>query len=278
MWTDNFDTLYFNGCSFTEGGGLEERTENVKQAYKEKYNIIYKSEKDVSYPSLIQKKLPNLKIINEAKSGSGSERIVRKAYEFITKNGLKKSQKTIFFFEIQRAINRLDVYSNKYNKYLVANVDYNQNGKINDTQTTLNWIYGPQMDEEYRNKTRELIKEYSEYFIHPLKYEENVCYSFLGLISFLQKNNITFFVSGGLHYFTNHINFNNYFPNFLDNHLLKIDYNNKTYDDITSLANNNKMQICDDVGVEISKDGHPGIFAHQIWADGIINFLNKKYL
>ena len=263
---------------FYQGGGLEERTINVKLAYKEKYNIEYNSEKDVSYPALIQKKFPNIKIINEAKSGSGSERIVRKAYEYITKNGIKKSQKTIFFFEIQGAINRLDVYSNKYNRYLVANVDYKDTGKINDTQTTLDWIYGPQMDEEYRNKTRNLIKEYSEYFINPIKYEQNVCYSFMGLISFLKQNNIQFFVSGGLHYFTNHINFNNYFPNFFENHLLKIEYNNKIYDCITTLAGNNKMQITDDVGIDISCDGHPGIFAHRIWADGIINFLNKKYL
>jgi len=141
MLKDRFDTIYFNGCSFTEGGGFERGKYWVSDVYKEQYNFGYNNEKDVCYPTIVQKLLPEIKVINEAKSGSGSEKIIRNVYEYIYKNGIEKSKKTLFILEIQEAINRLEVFSNKYNQYLVANVSYDSKGKILDTQTTLDWIY-----------------------------------------------------------------------------------------------------------------------------------------
>jgi hypothetical protein len=38
------------------------------------------------------------------------------------------------------------------------------------------------------------------------------------------------------------------------------------------------MRISDEVGLDISTDGHPGAQAHQMWANGIYNFLQNKYL
>ncbi len=279
MWQNKFDTLYFNGCSFTEGGGFEDGKYWLKNAYKEKYNFLYKNEKDVCYPTIIQKKFPNIKVINEAKSGSGSERIIRKVYEYVLKNGLEKSQKTLFILEIPSAINRLDIYSNQYNKYLVANVTYNQKNTIEDTQTTLNWIYGPQLEEEYRNKTRQLIKEFSKYFVHPIEYEKRVAYEFLGLFSYLEKNNISFLVEYSRYFDDNvFIEFNKFFKNFTKEYMFDIEINGKRYNNIVGMGGSEKCLICDEVGSDISVDGHPGYRAHQLWADGIIDFLNKKYI
>ena len=278
MLKDRFDTIYFNGCSFTEGGGLEETKDWVKQAYETKYNVTFKNEKDVCYPTIVQNNFKDIKVINDAKSGSGSERIVRRIYEYIHKHGVEKSQKTLFIVEIQSAINRLDIFSNKHNEYLVANVSYNDKGEIQDTQTVIDWIYGPPLDEDYRNKTRSIIREFSEYFINPIQYEKNVCYSYIGLLSFLQKNNISFLVSGNLYYFKTFYKFDYYFPNFFENHLLKVEYNGKEFDDIINFCGVNKKTIMDEIGPEISNDGHPGYFGHLLWGMGIVEFLNKKYI
>ena len=162
MITNRFDTIYFNGCSFTEGGGFEKGKHWLHRAYKEKYDFIYENEKAVCYPTLIKNKL-GIDVINEAKSGSGVDRVVRKVYEYIEKYGIGKSQKTLFILEIPDDISRLDVYSNELNEWLVANVEYDYNtAKITDVQTTLNWIYGPPLEEEYRFKTRKSVKEFSE--------------------------------------------------------------------------------------------------------------------
>lgn len=277
MLKDRFNTIYFNGCSFTEGGGLEEGKLWIKNAYKEKYNIEWKSEKDVCYPTLIKNEL-GINVVNDAKSGGGAERIVRRVYEYIFRNGIEKSQKTLFILEIPEAITRLDIYSNKYNQYLVANVSYKENAKIDDTQVVIDWIYGPSLDEDYRNKTRNIIREYSEHFINPIFYEKNVCFKYVGLISFLLQNNIEFFVSGNLQYFYNFFNTQLYFPNFEQNNILSIDINGKTYNDIFYYCGKSGKRICDELGDEISTDGHPGIFGHRDWANGIIDFINKKYL
>jgi hypothetical protein len=85
MIENKFHTIHFTGCSFTEGGGFEDGKQQLKSEYKRKYGFLYKNEKDVAYPSLLQSKL-NLKIINDAKSGSGVERTIRKIWEYIRKN------------------------------------------------------------------------------------------------------------------------------------------------------------------------------------------------
>ena len=277
MINDKFNTIYFNGCSFTEGGGFEYGKYWVRNAYKEQYGFEYKSEKDVCYPTLIKNKL-GINVINEAKSGSGSERIIRKAWEYIHNNTIEELRKTLFIFEVPGAINRLDVFSNKYNKYLVANVTYDNKGNIEDTQTTLNWIYGPQLDEEYRNNTRRIIREYSEHFIHPVKYEQNIAYSFLGLFSFFYQNGIEFYVSGDIQYFISYLSFDKVLPNFNYNHLLKVNINDKIYHSITHMCGDTKTTIVDEVGKDVVNDGHPGYKGHQMWADGIIEFLNNEYL
>jgi len=41
-------------------------------------------------------------------------------------------------------------------------------------------------------------------------------------------------------------------------------------------TNTNNIRISDDI--KNSTDGHPGLFAHQKWADGIVELINNKYL
>ena len=272
---NNIDTIYFNGCSFTEGGGFEYGKYWVREAYKKQYGFEYKSEKEVCYPTIVQNLLPNIKVINEAKSGSGAERVIRKMWEFIETHTIEQLRKTIFILEIPGAINRLDVYSNKYNEYLVGNVTYGNNGNIEDTQTVIDWIYGPQLDEDYRNKTRQILKEYSEYFIHPVKYDENVFRSFFGLFQFLIQNEIQFYISGDVYFASMNTLFKQYIPNFNEKYVLNLNINGIIHQSIVGFCGYTKTTIMDEIGADIVQDGHPGFKAHKMWGESIVNFLNE---
>jgi hypothetical protein len=278
MNLSNYDTIYFNGCSFTEGGGFEAGKFWIKNAYKEQYGFEYKNEKEVCYPTIVQNLLPNCKIINEAKSGSGTERIIRKVWEYIFKNRLDKVKKTIFILELPGSTNRLDLFSNQEFKHLVGNVDYNENGKINDTQVTLDWIYGPPLDAEYRNKLRRIIQEYSEEFIHPEIKEKQVAYSLFGLANFMLINNIEFYITGNTSYTEYHLNLQYDYPTFNNEHILKLKIGSTYYNNIVSLAGDTQTQICDEIGEDVTTDGHPGFKAHRAWGEAIVEFLNNKYL
>lgn len=273
---DNIHTIYFNGCSYTEGGGFESKKESVKKAYKEKYGFEYNSEKDVCYPTIVQKLLPHINIINEAKSGAGADRIIRKAWEYIEKSKLEDLKKTIFILEIPSSISRLDIYSNKHNRYLVANVDYDyKTTKVNDVHIITNWIYGPNLDVEYTNKTKEIIKDYSNYFINPIEYDTNLTRSFFGLFKFFIENNIEFYVSGELYYFKYNKLFNNYFSEFIENNILNVNINGNIYQNIITYCLDTKGSIQNEVGKDISYDNHPGYKVHISWGEAIVNFLKE---
>lgn len=277
MINNKFNKIYFNGCSFTQGGGFESDKYHVKKAYKEQYGFEYKNEKDVSYPTIVQNLLPNIKVINEAKCGTGTERVIRKVWEYIFSNKLKDVKKTIFILELPGATTRLDLFSNTYLKELVGNVYYNSQGKINDTQVAFDWIYGPDIKEEYKNKLRRIIKEYSEEFIHPEMHEKNVAYSLFGLSNFMLMNEIEFYFTGYTEYTEYNLNPNQYYPKFNDEHILRLKINDKYYHNIMYYGIDAKTLIVDEIGANITTDGHPGFQCHKVWAESIVDFLNKKY-
>jgi hypothetical protein len=278
MNLSNYNTIYFNGCSFTEGGGFEDGKYWIKNAYKEQYGFEYKNEKEVCYPTIVQNLLPNHRIINEAKSGSGTERVIRKVWEYIFSHRLDDVKKTIFILELAGATNRLDLFSNKHFKELVGNVVYNEEGKIDDTQVVFDWIHGPQLDEEYRNKLRTIIKEYSEEFIHPELKEKQVAYSLFGLANFMLMHNIEFYITGDTSYTEYHLNLQYDYPTFNNEHILNLKIGIAYYNNIVNMANETKTKIYHEIGVDVTTDGHPGFKAHKVWGEAIVDFLNNKYL
>ena len=278
MIQDKFNTIYFNGCSFTEGGGFEEGKHWIKNAYKEQYGFEYKNEKEVCYPTIVQRLLPDIKVINEAKSGAGTERVIRKVWEYIFKHKLEDVKKTIFILELPGAVNRLDLFSNRHYKRLVGNITYDNRGKIEDTQVVIDWIYGPQLDEEYRNKLRRILKEYSEEFMHPNIQDKNVSYSLFGLANFMLLHNIEFYFTGDTSYTEYHLNLQYDYPTFNNDHILKLKIQSNYYNNIYHMADKTKTKIVDEIGNDITTDGHPGFQAHNYWGEAIVEFLNNKYL
>jgi hypothetical protein len=277
MNLNKYDTIYFNGCSHTEGGGFEASKPNIINAYKEQYGFEYKSEKEVCYPTIVQNLLPNIKVINEAKSGAGTERVIRKVWEYIFSRRLSDVQKTIFILELPGAVTRLDLFSTKQFKHLVGNVQYGNGGKIKDTQVAIDWIYGPQLDEEYRNKLRKIIKEYTEEFMHPEIQDKKVAYSLFGLANFMLMHNIEFYFTGDTSYTEYHLNLQYDYPTFNSEHILQLKINNKYYSNIIQLVLDTKTQISYELGFDITKDGHPGFQAHKMWGEEIAQFLKNKY-
>ena len=84
---ENYEFIfYFGGTSITKGGGFEPLSarKDIRPMYKEKYGIDLPSQEECSYASIIAKNLKATKFINDAKSGSGTKRIIRKATEYIT--------------------------------------------------------------------------------------------------------------------------------------------------------------------------------------------------
>jgi len=106
MIKDRFEIAYFNGCSFTQGGGLEtendvdwneidsngiekdlkEGRRDVLKIYNEVYGMPYwNSRLDVAYPSIFAN-ITQLQTINDAQSGGGIERIIRTYRKNYTNN------------------------------------------------------------------------------------------------------------------------------------------------------------------------------------------------
>lgn len=278
MIKDKFNQIYFNGCSFTEGGGFESNKENIKIAYKEQYGFKYESHVDVCYPTLVGKQM-GIKIINDAKSGSGTDRTIRKVYDYIFKNKLDEVKKTLFILELPEAINRLDIFSNKYNKYLIANTNYDSNRKVESVHPTFNWITeGYIKDELYKDTIASIIKQYSNSCINPTQWELETAKKYLGLCSFFELHNIEYYISGNITYCINQIDFNKFISNFRNNRILKLNINGHIENNIVTLSEKTKTRILDEIGVDVTHDGHPGFHAHQLWANGIVEFLNNKYL
>ena len=256
---------------------VEEKT-HIHQAYKEKHGFEYKNEKEVCYPTIVQNLLPDIKVINEAKSGTGTERVIRKVWEYIFSRRLADVQKTIFILELPGAVTRLDLFSIKHFKELVGNVEYGNGGKIKDTQVVFDWIYGPPLDEEYRNKLRRIIREYSEEFIHPELQDKKVAYSLFGLANFMMMHNIEFYFTGDTIYVEYQLNLQYDYPTFNSEHILKLKIGNVEYNNIVHMAHETKTQIGHEVGFDVTTDGHPGFKAHRVWGEAIVEFLNNKYL
>ena len=120
--------LYANGSSITAGGGFEPiqyRTE-VREKYKEKGIDLPETQLECSYPYFLSKKL-GLTCINDAKSGSGIDRMIRTTFDWILKNP-DKIEHTLFVFEPQIGI-RLDWYVKEWKDYGIVNAHLNERGE-----------------------------------------------------------------------------------------------------------------------------------------------------
>jgi hypothetical protein len=265
---------YFNGCSFTQGGGLEtendvdwnERDENgneppltdgrrfILKKYNEKYGIPYwKTRLDVAYPSVFSE-MTGIESINEAKSGGGLERLIRKTQRFVMDNFERKNE-MLLILELPD-YSRLEFYSKKYKDYLLFNYTIGNDNDIEDWFVCKDYAFKTHNDEN--NYLRAQFQAVRDSILYPKEIIRNLNIQLVNFLSFLRLNGVRFYISRDIDYSL-------------------IQYKGVSFSDSVipfggphEFAQKNNGCIKDEVDVE---DVHPGVFGHQKYAKELVQFL-----
>lgn len=266
-----FKELYTNGCSLMAGSGLDNHL--IKHQYEMLYGVSYKKTRDITFPSLISKHF-SLELTDESMSGSGPEKLVRNVYNFLDKRKYKNLNDVFFLLEINMPTKRLDVYCKKYDKFLIVNVEYNDDGSLID----LNCVDSYSSEESTLNRDElrvvgDELKYYISKYHNPFEYEIRVVHQVSSLLNYME--------SLGLQYlFVNEAGsvnaYKDFFPNrdsILDNEFYFSDGSKS----ISEFCEQNNLTLISEVGKETTLDSHPGYYGHRRMADEFIKYMIKKY-
>ncbi len=105
---DKFNTIYVNGCSFSEGGGLHYK--EIPELYKKKHGIYWDDYRTLTYGYRVAEHF-DCELVMDAKCGGGLERVIRKFWEFVKDKSDEELNKVLFLIEAPGAQQRLDFYS-----------------------------------------------------------------------------------------------------------------------------------------------------------------------
>lgn len=255
--------LYTNGTSVTAGGGFEEyeyRTD-VRNAYSKKQIELPKLQLECSYPFYIANEL-NVKLINDAKSGSGVGRLVRTTYNWINKNK-HKIKDTLFLLEFQLGV-RIDFYMSEYNDYLVLNAHLSDDNEIHWTLVK-EWFKQDKGEVNLINeKYKEKIETYLYNFWNILEQERRDRMETELLIGYMDSLKLDYIVS--IDYNTSSlmekIIYSKSVKNILDGAT------------ILQYANHNKLIIYDEVDVN---DNHISYTGNQLIGKKIGEYIKNLY-
>ena len=256
-----FDTIYVNGCSHTAGGGLYDG--GTKELYKEIYDLTWKTEREVNYPRLLSNHF-NCDLIDDSRCGSGAPRLVRKTFEYIFRVGLEQAKKTLFIFQINTPVHRLEYYCSEINDYLIVNVQYEDDESFKyvtavDSHSRNEWINNPKF---YEGEITENIKHQLKKYHDPLAYLEKIHNEVIGLFSYLELHNIEYFFGFDTGNISKPVN---------ENRRINID----GVDTIHQYSMKNNLTIADETNKR-SIDGHPGYFGNKKYSEELIKFLEEK--
>jgi hypothetical protein len=265
-----YKKIYASGSSLTAGGGMND--EMNKREYKRLLGIDIGDEKNVTYPKYIADHF-GCELIHDAQSGAGAPRLIRRAYNYIEKNGILESRKTLFLFEITDPVHRVDFYIDDIGDYVIVNVRYdnegNDGGNISSIQiqqtTTDDGIFYSEKDLE---KYVDQIKTHLQKFHNPVVYTRKFVGEIAGLFSFLEENEIDY-----LYQFDNstlQLPFNDFHKK-----ILKRDLKVKNYDSINQFAGYQNLTVKDDLQ-GFTDDLHPGFYGHKLFAEEAIKVIEQK--
>ena len=257
----NFDTIYVNGCSHTAGGGFYD--DGTRELYKEIYDLTWGTERDINYPRLLSNHF-DCDLVDDSRCGSGAPRLVRKTFEYIFKVGIERAKKTLFIFQINTPVHRLEYYCSEINDYLIVNVQYENDGSFKyvtavDSHSPNEWINNPKFYEgKITEDVRRLIKEYHD----PMVYLDKIHNEIIGLFSYLDYHNIEYFFGFDTGNISKPVNEDR-----------RIDIEGSQT--VIEYCNKKKLTISDETNGR-SIDGHPGYYGHREYANKLINFLEEK--
>lgn len=278
MLNERFKLAYFNGCSFTQGGGLEtavdvdwnERDENgneppltdgrrdVLKKYKDTYGMPYwNSRLDVAYPAIFSS-LSSIKTINDAKSGGGIQRLVRKTFNFVSENFDKKDE-LLLFLEIPD-YSRLEFYSNHFKDHLLFNYTINDKNEVSD-----DWFvcrdYAKRVHNDDNNQLRPYFNAITKSILNPKEIFQKLNIELINLLSFLKLNEIEFYITKEPDYGLVGIK-----QSLFSEHLVP-------FGSPHQYALQNRGQISDEIDID---DTHPGVLCHKEYGKLINSYLKDK--
>jgi hypothetical protein len=257
-----FDIVYANGSSLSAGGGLEWGLS--RKLYKEKYGLEWKDEKDVTYPKYIADHF-GVKLIQDAQSGSGAPRLIRRCYDYIQKYGLEVAKRTLFILEITDPFHRIDVWCEKIQDHLIVNVRWNEDATIESL--SIQERVSP-TDRKYEldffeGEIKEEILTYLNKYVNPIVYFNKFKGELIGLFSFFEQNDIDYFYmfeNGGIKF-----EYNDIYKGIDAKRKL---VNHPTQTSISHYCIDNKLTITDELAGD-HKDSHPGYFGNKKFAEEI---------
>ncbi len=272
-----FKHLYCNGCSTMAGGGLEIVKTDLLKYYKDTYGVEWRSERDIMWPKLVANYF-NMEIHDYSKSGAGVERFIRETYEFINDNQTIIND-TIFFIEFPVIWNKIDVWSNEDNEYLICNTDlnYDDRGKslntLRDIHLCKDYFYQTESEKkELEERIKDDLKSAMFKIWNPKKYTQKIMQNLLGLISFMKLKNLEFYIlPNAIDTVYLETNVGNIKKHLLD---LKID-DEEHQNDFHNWQGQRYTITKETNGIYI--DGHGGYFAHKKWAEEVIKKLKENY-
>jgi hypothetical protein len=272
-----FKNLYCNGCSTMAGGGLEVIKTDLLKYYKDTYGVEWKSERDIMWPKLVADHF-GMQIYDYSKSGAGIERFVRETYEFINDYS-QIINETIFFIECPIIWNKVDIWSNYYNEYILCNTDlkYDERGKelneLRDIHLCKDYFYQSKLEiMELENRIKNELKSAMFEVWNPKKYTEKIMQNLIGLVSFMKLKNLEFYILPSA------INITQLrrSVNDIDTHFLNLEIDGEKYQHDFHNWQAHKYTISKETN-DIFIDTHGGYFAHKRWAEEVIKKLKEKY-
>lgn len=258
----DYDFFYVNGCSYTEGGGLEEpklKNNSCLPIYKEKHNVSWDSRKDVNYAQRLTE-ITGIPHVNHGRCGAGTDRVVRTTYDFIYENWDRKDK---FFIILENPDpSRSDVYLKKTGEHYIVNAHYDK--KVEK------YHLGEYAIDYYNQKQDDSLWDtFSNWFDNHYDFEQKLAQddkSFIGLYSFCKMNGIQIYVMSKPNFFFDDcilpediISFNE--PN----------YNGFDYS-INCWCKEKKLTITDELNGDVF-DSHPGYFGHIEYSNQLAKFL-----
>lgn len=264
MEFDKYKFFYVNGCSYSEGGGLEpneKRGIGVIPIYEKLYNISWNDTSDVNFGKRLEE-IIKIKCINESKSGGGTSRVVRMTYDFIYDNWENKDK---FFIILEKPdSSRSDVFSAKHNEYYIVN------SQVNDSIHSFAGASRDYFNKVYKEEDELSKSIFEEWYKNHYNFENNIMQdekSFVGLYSFCKLNNIKIFIMSG-----NSLLFT---ESFEKEDIIKFSDIESERDDIFNWCSRNKMTINDETMGELTEyiDTHPGYFGHIEYAKQLAKFM-----
>lgn len=273
---NQFNKIYFNGCSFTAGGGLEIPSKEDYfsapwpiKGYKEKgLDVYWKHNKEVAYPQRVSDEL-GVEVINDSIQGGSWNRVVRMFWEYISNND---ESNTLFFLEYPGGL-REEFFSTKLNDYIMVNTGMTTKFILEGFSITGGQrSYDSLKFNEDNSIVYEPLKSYYQHLFNPdciLHFKKEIM-SMYGILLYCENNKIPLIISNPtrlLNQCTDK-NFVKKFKKLFDQELQYVNF----IEHIIDYTLSEKLTINDDLDGLVSgydgdepygyRDWHPGYYAH----------------